>query len=119
MTGAGISTSAGIPDLQTVTQTHAKDYAKYKLPFPDAIFHAEYFKKTPQPFYDLAKRYLDLDNFQATAAHHFIKMLHEKNMVSYHLTENIDFLESKTGLKRKDIIFANGGNFGATCASCR
>lgn len=66
----------------------------------------------------MAKGYMNLDIREPTATHHFSKMLLEKNMVSYYLTENIDNLESKAGFKKSDVIYAAGGNYNAICAMC-
>ena len=119
MTGAGISVSAGIPDFRTKDTGLYANLQKYNLPRPEAIFELDYFKETPAPFYGLAKSFLDLDKFEATPAHHFAKMLNDKKMVSYYLTQNIDNLESKADFPDGDVIQAHGANFGATCSKCK
>ena len=44
------------------------------MPKPESLFDIDYFKKKPQPFYRWAK-FLDIDNYDATPTHYFIKML--------------------------------------------
>ena len=86
MTGAGISVSAGIPDFRSKDTGLYANLEKYKLPKPESIFELDYFKKKPEPFYGLAQSFLDLDKFEATPAHHFAKMLDDKQIVSYYFT---------------------------------
>lgn len=44
MCGAGISTSAGIPDFRSPGTGLYSQLEKYNLPFPEAIFQLEYFR---------------------------------------------------------------------------
>ena len=44
MTGAGISTSAGIPDFRSPGTGLYSQLEKYNLPYPQAIFEINYFK---------------------------------------------------------------------------
>ena len=118
MTGAGISVSAGIPDFRSPGTGLYSNLEKYNLPYPEAIFEMDYFKKQPEAFYKLAESFLSLDKFDATPTHHFCKMLHDKKMVSHYLTQNIDNLESKAGFKPENLNQAHGANFGAECAKC-
>jgi len=55
MCGAGISTSAGIPDFRTPGAGLYFKLRKYNLPYPEAIFEYSYFKQDPKPFYALVK----------------------------------------------------------------
>jgi NAD-dependent SIR2 family protein deacetylase len=118
MTGAGISVSAGIPDFRSPGTGLYDNLKEYDLPYPEAIFDIDYFKKKPQAFYKLAESFLSLDKFEATPTHHFCKMLYDKEMVKHYLTQNIDNLESKAGFTQDQIVQAHGANFGAVCAKC-
>jgi len=51
LTGAGISTNAGIPDFRSSKTGLYSNLKKYNLPYPEAIFTLEYFKVNPEPFY--------------------------------------------------------------------
>lgn len=44
MVGAGISTSAGIPDFRSPGMGLYANLQKYNLPYPEAIFQIDYFK---------------------------------------------------------------------------
>lgn len=57
-----------------------------------------FFKEKPDAFYHLAKEFLDLDKFNPTPTHHFIKLLQDKGILQINMTQNIDNLEEKTGL---------------------
>ena len=96
-TGAGISVSAGIPDFRSPKIGLYANLQEYDLPRPEAIFDIKFFKEKPEPFYRLANGFLDMDKYDATLTHHFCKMLYDKGIVKYYLTQNIDNLETKTG----------------------
>lgn len=55
MAGAGISTSAGIPDFRTPGSGLYDNLQKYDLPDPQAIFDIQFFRTNPEPFFQLAK----------------------------------------------------------------
>lgn len=86
MAGAGISTSAGIPDFRSkATGLYAIIAEKYPdLPCAEAIFDIGYFRKNPQPFFKLAKDLLPAKgdgDFQPTRCHRFIKKLHDRKLL--------------------------------------
>ena len=109
MTGAGISVSAGIPDFRTPGTGLYSQLEKYDLPYPEAIFSIDYFKKNPKPFYTLAKEIYP-GNFCPTPTHYFIRLLAEKGLLLRNYTQNIDSLENEAGID-KDLIVAAHGNF--------
>ena len=55
MCGAGISVSAGIPDFRTPGTGLYSNLQKFDLPYPEAVFEINYFKRNPAPFFMLAK----------------------------------------------------------------
>ena len=109
MTGAGISVSAGIPDFRTPGTGLYSQLEKYDLPYPEAIFSIDYFKKNPKPFYTLAKEIYP-GNFCPTPTHYFIRLLEEKGLLLRNYTQNIDSLENEAGIN-KELIVAAHGNF--------
>lgn len=75
MTGAGISVAAGIPDFRSADTGLYANLKEYDIPTPQSIFTLSYFKEKPEPFYKLAKDFLDMNKFKATYVHHFCRML--------------------------------------------
>jgi len=53
MAGAGISTSAGIPDFRSPGTGLYSNLQKYNLPNPHAIFEFGYFRQHPEPFFQV------------------------------------------------------------------
>ena len=114
MTGAGISTSSGIPDFRSPDTGLYANLSKYNLPYPEAIFCMDYFKTNPSPFFTLATDIFP-GNYKPTVAHAFINRLNDKNLLLRNYTQNIDTLERLTGLDDDKIIEAHGSFFSSTC----
>uniref|UniRef100_A0A8C6US80 NAD-dependent protein deacetylase sirtuin-2 n=1 Tax=Neogobius melanostomus TaxID=47308 RepID=A0A8C6US80_9GOBI len=120
MAGAGISTSAGIPDFRSPGTGLYANLQKYNLPNPEAIFQIDYFKQHPEPFFALAKE-LYPGQFKPTICHYFMKLLKDKGLLKRCYTQNIDTLERVAGLEGNDLIEAHGTFYTSHCVSfcCR
>ncbi|XP_066599500.1 NAD-dependent protein deacetylase sirtuin-2 isoform X2 [Prorops nasuta] len=118
MSGAGISTSAGIPDFRSPNSGIYDNLQKYNLPSPQAMFSLDYFKTNPEPFFNLAKELLP-ENFKPTKCHYFIRLLHEKGLLLRHYTQNIDTLEKLSGLPEDKIVEVHGTFEKGHCLKCR
>ncbi|KAH8276338.1 hypothetical protein KR026_012268 [Drosophila bipectinata] len=118
MVGAGISTSAGIPDFRSPGSGLYSNLKKYKLPHPTAIFDLDYFETNPAPFFALAKE-LYPGSFIPTPAHYFVRLLDKKGLLQRHYTQNIDTLDRLTGLPEEKIIEAHGSFHTNHCLKCR
>ncbi|XP_056330250.1 NAD-dependent protein deacetylase sirtuin-2 [Danio aesculapii] len=120
MVGAGISTSAGIPDFRSPGTGLYANLQKYNLPYPEAIFQIDYFKKHPEPFFALARE-LYPGQFKPTVCHYFMKMLKDKGLLRRCYSQNIDTLERVAGLEGEDLIEAHGTFHTSHCVSflCR
>lgn len=118
MVGAGISTSAGIPDFRSPDTGLYNNLLKYNLPYPQAIFELEYFYQNPKPFFQLAKE-LYPGTFKPTPSHYFVKLLEEKGLLIRHYTQNIDTLERIAEINGEKIVEAHGTFFTNHCLQCR
>ncbi|GBP13394.1 NAD-dependent protein deacetylase sirtuin-2 [Eumeta japonica] len=118
LAGAGISTSAGIPDFRSPVSGLYHNLQKYNLPEPQAIFEINFFCQNPKPFFMLAKE-LFPGNFKPTISHYFIRLLHEKGLLLRHYTQNIDTLERGAGIAEDKIVEAHGTFFTSHCLECR
>ena len=118
MTGAGISTSAGIPDFRSPDTGLYANLARLDLPYAEAVFDISYFRQNPDPFYVLAKE-LYPGKFYPTVAHSFIAMLDEKYMLQMLFTQNIDCLERRAGVPGEKIVEAHGSFATQRCIECK
>ncbi|GAA6002370.1 hypothetical protein JCM10207_001086 [Rhodosporidiobolus poonsookiae] len=117
MAGAGISTSAGIPDFRSPGTGLYDNLQKYRLPYPEAIFDIDYLHDSPDAFYTLAKE-LYPGNFKPTTTHYFLKLLQDKGVLKGVWTQNIDTLERIAGIEDDYIVEAHGSFAQATCLHC-
>eukprot|EP00835_Amoeboradix_gromovi_P002171 NODE_117_length_18986_cov_0.639540.p2 type:complete len:356 gc:universal NODE_117_length_18986_cov_0.639540:1312-245(-) len=114
MTGAGISTSSGIPDFRSSNGLYQQELG---VPYPEAVFELSYFKKEPKPFYKLAKQLYG--NYTPTPTHYFLKLLHEKKILKRIYTQNIDALEITCGIPEDMLVEAHGSFLTSTCILCK
>ena len=117
MVGAGISTSAGIPDFRSNTGLFKQLQDKYKLSSPEEFFDKSTFLKNPMFFYEFTKIF-DLSEVKATISHKFMNFFVSKNIVKYIFTQNIDGLEKKAKIPDEKLIFAHGNFYQGHCAKC-
>ncbi|KAJ1913895.1 hypothetical protein IWQ60_009029, partial [Tieghemiomyces parasiticus] len=120
MSGAGISTAAGIPDFRSPDTGLYANLQKFNLPYAEAIFDIDYFQENPQPFYALARE-LYPGNFRPTLSHYFIRLLATKGLLLRNFTQNIDTLERVAGLADEYLVEAHGSFHTAHCtnSACR
>lgn len=118
MTGAGISTSAGIPDFRSPDTGLYSNLARLDLPYPEAVFDISFFRQNPLPFYTLAHD-LYPGKFRPTIAHSFIRMLSDKGILLKLFTQNIDCLEREAGVPNNEIVEAHGSFARQCCIECR
>lgn len=118
MTGAGISTSAGIPDFRSPDTGLYANLARLNLPYPEAVFDISFFREKPEPFYVLAKE-LYPGKFYPTITHAFIALLNEKHKLRMLFTQNIDCLERQAGVPEELIVEAHGSFATHRCIECK
>ncbi|MCQ4574920.1 MAG: Sir2 family NAD-dependent protein deacetylase [Candidatus Brocadiales bacterium] len=113
LTGAGISTSAGIPDFRSPEEgLWAKDPSKMML-FTDVGFASN-----PKGFYEFGREILPgFQNARPTLAHRFLSRLEQEDSFGLKcvITQNIDGLHQKAG--SKNVMEMHGGLSTGRCTS--
>ncbi|CUM68397.1 uncharacterized protein PRCAT00006120001 [Priceomyces carsonii] len=116
ITGAGISTSLGIPDFRSSKGFYAR-VQHMGLTDPQEVFDLDMFHSDPSLFYSIA--YLILPPEKVfTPLHSFIKKLQDKGKLLRNYTQNIDDIESHVGLHRDKVIQCHGSFATASCVTC-
>ncbi|KAJ6601303.1 NAD-dependent deacetylase sirtuin-2 [Mycena vulgaris] len=118
MAGAGISTSAGIPDFRSPGTGLYDNLARLNLPYPQAVFELGYLIDHPEAFYTLARE-LAPGRFRPTMTHSFIKLLADKGLLNVCYTQQIDCLERRAGVPPELIIEAHGSFATQGCIKCK
>ncbi|PFH55025.1 hypothetical protein XA68_11016 [Ophiocordyceps unilateralis] len=117
ITGAGISTSLGIPDFRSKGTGLYSKLEHLGLNDPQEVFDIDVFKQDPSIFYSIAKDIVPAtDRF--TPTHQFIAMLHQRGKLLTNYSQNIDNLEVKAGLPRDRLVQCHGSFGSATCVQC-
>lgn len=116
--GAGVSTSAGIPDFRSPETGLYANLARLDLPFPEAVFDITYFRNNPLPFYTLAHD-LYPGRYRPTISHSFVRLLSDKGLLLKLFTQNIDCLDREAGVPEDRIIEAHGSFAHSHCIECK
>ncbi|WVQ83677.1 hypothetical protein IAT38_005820 [Cryptococcus sp. DSM 104549] len=116
--GAGISTSAGIPDFRSPSTGLYHNLQALNLPFPEAVFELGFFQKRPEPFWTLAKEIYPGRHYP-TPTHYLLPLLDSHRVLKRVLTQNIDTLETLAGLPADKIVEAHGSFATSHCLKCR
>lgn len=118
ITGAGISTSLGIPDFRSKNTGFYDKVKAMGLAEGEEVFDIHEFDHDPTKFYSLAGDILpDLKRFSPT--HAFIKLLQDEGRLQTNYTQNIDNLEQLAGVDQARLIQCHGSFATATCRKCR
>ncbi|KAK6197543.1 DHS-like NAD/FAD-binding domain-containing protein [Scheffersomyces amazonensis] len=116
ITGAGISTSLGIPDFRS-SQGFYNQLQHLGLSDPQEVFDLELFHTDPSLFYSIAYMILPPEKIYSPL-HGFIKVLQSKGKLLRNYTQNIDNLESYAGISSSKLIQCHGSFATATCVTC-
>ncbi len=117
LTGAGISTSLGIPDFRSKDIGLYSKLAHLGLSNPQQVFDIHEFREDPSIFFSVARDILhDSDRFSPT--HAFIALLQEKGKLLTNYSQNIDNLEAKAGIRPDKLVQCHGSFATATCFKC-
>ena len=111
LTGAGISTAAGIPDFRGPKGIYVT------RAYPEDIFDMGAFASDPTGFYAFARDFLELEaRLEPTFAHHFLARLEQQGRLSGVITQNIDGLHQKAG--SQVVVEVHGGFATTVCLDC-
>lgn len=116
VTGAGISTSLGIPDFRSEDGIYSR-LAKYQLADPQELFDITLFRQDPSIFYDFCRELLPEDRGYSPT-HAFIRMLQDQGRLLRQYTQNIDDIESSAGIADDKLVQCHGSFKTATCLTC-
>lgn len=112
LTGAGISTTAGIPDFrgpQGLYVTRRYD--------PEKTFDIDWFRRAPYYFYEFSRDFVGaVKAVRPTFTHRFLAGLEGKGNLSGIITQNIDMLHQMAGSRA--VTELHGSYRSATCTAC-
>lgn len=117
LTGAGISTSLGIPDFRSNGGLYSK-LEHLGLNDPQEVFSMALFRDDPSIFYSVAKDILP-EGDRYTPTHKFIYLLQQKGKLLTNYTQNIDNIEEIAGILPEKLIQCHGSFATATCVLCK
>jgi len=113
LTGAGISTNAGIPDFRGPQGLYTS-----RLYDPEKVFDISYFLKDPKPFYEFAHDFIALEStIKPTITHHALAKLEGMGRIKAVITQNIDGLHQKAGSQK--VLDMHGNFLNSHCLRCR
>jgi len=131
-TGAGISTSSGIPDFRSsgglydslrpelLTATSQQKQALSSD--PTLVVSKVLFSYNQFPYLEVRRPFIIGSyekKWKATLAHYFIKVLDDKGILTRLYTQNIDGLDYQVGISSDKIIPVHGSINEASCEFCQ
>ena len=115
VTGAGISTEAGIPDFRGENGIYRKLGENQVM----KIINNDFFRRCPEQFYEFYRKYFMFPPVEPSKAHYALADLEKKGFIKAIVTQNIDNLHQQAGSKRVIAIHGNADHFKCTAATCR
>jgi NAD-dependent deacetylase len=115
VTGAGISTEAGIPDFR------GKDgiYTKLGENRVMNIINIHAFRQNPAEFYDFHRKYFSFPPVEPSKAHKVLAEMEKKGRLKGIVTQNIDGLHEKAGSKNVVAIHGNSNRYICMNSGCQ
>ncbi|KAL1996598.1 hypothetical protein VTN49DRAFT_7463 [Thermomyces lanuginosus] len=118
ITGAGISTSLGIPDFRSKDTGLYSRLEHLGLTDPQEVFDIRLFREDPSIFFSVAKDILPTEK-KFSPTHAFIRLLQDKGKLLTNYTQNIDNIEANAGILPEKIVQCHGSFATATCTKCK
>jgi NAD-dependent deacetylase len=112
LTGAGLSTAAGIPDFRGPRGLYVT--RRYD---PEKVFEIGWFREEPRYFYEFCRDFVaEVKDIEPTFTHRFLADLEEKGLLAAVVTQNIDMLHQLAGSRA--VVELHGSPRAASCTSC-
>lgn len=112
LTGAGLSTAAGIPDFRGPRGLYVT--RRYD---PEQVFEIDWFRRAPEYFYQFSLDFVEtVKQVQPTFSHHFLAELEKQGRLAAVITQNIDRLHQQAGSRR--VLELHGSYGSAGCGGC-
>jgi NAD-dependent SIR2 family protein deacetylase len=119
LSGAGVSVAAGLPDFRSPGTGLYDNLQKYNLPYPEAVFELDFYRRNPKPFLLLAKElWPSGTSYLPTLTHSFLALLAKKNRLLRNYTQNIDGLEFLASIPGHLLVECHGHFRSASCVRC-
>ncbi|OTB11181.1 hypothetical protein K445DRAFT_68957 [Daldinia sp. EC12] len=120
LTGAGISTSLGIPDFRSKETGLYSQLEKLGLGIsdPQEVFNIDIFREDPTIFYSVAKDILPDTKGLYSPTHAFIAKLQDQDKLLTNYSQNIDNIEANAGIRPDKLVQCHGSFATATCQKC-
>ena len=114
VTGAGISTEAGIPDFRGAQGIY-RTLGEHRVM---NIINIEAFRRDPQQFYEFYRRYFMYTNVEPSHAHRMLALMEKQGLVNAIVTQNIDNLHVRAGSKQVIAVHGTADRFICTKIGC-
>ncbi len=112
LTGAGVSTAAGIPDFRGPRGLYVT--RQYD---PERTFDIDYFDRDPRYFFAFARDFVQLvEQVRPTVTHRFLAAIEARGRLDAVITQNIDGLHQRAGSRR--VLEVHGSVRTGHCRKC-
>jgi mono-ADP-ribosyltransferase sirtuin 6 len=120
LTGAGISTAAGIPDFRGPRGVWTlEEETKQGRKRTDGTTSSSPLKRKRNPSGTTSSQAMDFSRAKPTYAHRAIAALVREGDVSFCVTQNVDGLHQRSGLSRDKLAVLHGCAFTERCNACQ
>lgn len=115
VTGAGISTEAGIPDFRGENGIYRQLGEDRVM----RIINIDFFNRHPDQFYGFYRQYFNFPQVEPSQAHFTLAKMEKDDIIQGIVTQNIDNLHQKAGSRNVIPIHGNAEEFICTGWHCR
>lgn len=114
VTGAGISTEAGIPDFRGekgIYRTLGEDRVM-------KVLNINTFRKNPREFYEFYRKHFTFPAVEPSFAHRILAEMEKRGLIKAIVTQNIDNLHQRAGSKRVIPVHGTADSYYCTRIGC-